>query len=528
MTSATKKLTGSFYTCNSVADYIANWAIDDPEQTVLEPSFGDGIFLNSAISRFTALGNPCPNIIGVELQEAPFSSYMKTHNGIMGYLMDFMDYRCSAKVSAIIGNPPYVRLKRLKTNEREKALSLMQSYGVKMQASGSLWMPFVIHSTELLKEDGKLGFVLPYEITHVKYAYPLWKYLSSNFGKLTICRVYFDFFPDVDVETIVLLAEEKGGTTDWINYEVYETIIDLYSKRVFHSSTISIMDVVSSQKPFERDLLPESTSRIVRNMRIRKELGKLLDDCKFKIWYVSGNKSFFNLTKEDVQRLEINPINLKKSLINSKQISANANTGIETGRITTHDYLFYPSVIGDKEKAYIEQGEKQGINHGYKCRVRNPWYLTPCLEIPELVLTVFGDVPKLLLNDGGFYVSNSLLSGFSKGADKEKEIICRWYNSLTLLSIETTIHSLGGGTLVLIPGETDRLEIVSSFPKDKIEDTYKKLSAFALNNGIEQLYKYGDEIVLHELYGLEENEIEEIRKAVLLYRKWRNPEVRRG
>ena len=115
------------------------------------------------------------------------------------------------------------------------------------------------------------------------------------------------------------------------------------------------------------------------------------------------------------------------------------------------------------EEAYIKQGEKLGINARYKCRVRKPWYLTPGLEIPDIVLTVFGDTPKMMMNDAGYYISNSLLGGFSSGSSA-RELICRWYNSLTLLSIETNIHSLGGGTLVLIPGETDKLEIIAGFP----------------------------------------------------------------
>ena len=47
----TQKSTGSFYTCSSIADYIANWAIETPNTCVLEPSFGDGIFIDSAIGQ---------------------------------------------------------------------------------------------------------------------------------------------------------------------------------------------------------------------------------------------------------------------------------------------------------------------------------------------------------------------------------------------------------------------------------------------------------------------------------------------
>ena len=313
MDAASKKHTGSFYTCNAVADYIAKWAIESPEARVLEPSFGDGIFIDSAISRFLELVNSQPAIIGVEMQAEPFDSYIKNHAAVLGYQMDFMDYRATAPINAIIGNPPYVRLKNLASDEREKALRLVRSYGVVMQTSGSLWMPFIIHSTEMLSEGGKLGFVLPYEITHVRYAFELWKYLSENFGQITICRIFRDFFPDVDVETIVLLAEKKGKSTDSVDYKVFDTISDLYNGKMNHASKVPIDEIVSLQKPFARELVSGSIGGILDSLRKSGKLAKLVDDCKFKIGYVSGNKGFFHPSENMIRQYGIKEINLKNA-----------------------------------------------------------------------------------------------------------------------------------------------------------------------------------------------------------------------
>ena len=243
MNTETKKKTGSFYTCNTIADYIAKWAIDTPNAIVLEPSFGDGIFIESALPRFAELGNQSPKIVGVEIQEGPYNLFIRNHPEIDGHVMDFMDYHPSKKINVVIGNQPYVSLKNLKAVDREKALQVASLYGIKMQTSGSLWMPFIIHATGMLAKSGKLGFVLPYEITHVRYAFTLWKHLSENYGKITICRVFHDFFPDVDVETIVLLAEQKGSKTNTVDYKVFETIADLYQDNAYIESCISIDNI---------------------------------------------------------------------------------------------------------------------------------------------------------------------------------------------------------------------------------------------------------------------------------------------
>ena len=96
------------------------------------------------------------------------------------------------------------------------------------------------------------------------------------------------------------------------------------------------------------------------------------------------------------------------------------------------------------------------------------------------------------------------------------------------MSVEITIHSLGGGTLVLIPGETDKLEIISNFPAKKIESTYQKISDFAKNHSTAEIYLYGDTVVLKEIYGFSDETIRNIRNSLLTLRNWRNPEKRRG
>ena len=139
----------------TIADYIVNWALGERDRTVLEPSFGDGIFIDAAIKHFNDNGNTNPEIIGIELQEKPFQMFMKKHPSVLGYKMDFMDFEINKPINAIVGNPPYVGLKKLKKDDRQKALNRMATYGVSMPSSASMWMPFLIHSSELLSTNGK-------------------------------------------------------------------------------------------------------------------------------------------------------------------------------------------------------------------------------------------------------------------------------------------------------------------------------------------------------------------------------------
>ena len=54
------RLTGSYYTSQRIADYMAAWALRDRSDTLLEPAFGDGVFLDAAFNRFSRLATIRP------------------------------------------------------------------------------------------------------------------------------------------------------------------------------------------------------------------------------------------------------------------------------------------------------------------------------------------------------------------------------------------------------------------------------------------------------------------------------------
>ena len=59
----TQKLRGGYYTPQMIADFLCKWSIQKNTERVLEPSCGDGNFIESAILRFKELG-----IVGEQLK----------------------------------------------------------------------------------------------------------------------------------------------------------------------------------------------------------------------------------------------------------------------------------------------------------------------------------------------------------------------------------------------------------------------------------------------------------------------------
>jgi hypothetical protein len=528
VTVVNQKLTGSFYTQSKVAESVVNWAILDSNDKVLEPSFGDGIFIDKSICRFRTLGNFNPSITAVEIQPEVVKYVRKQFNigNLRTLTTDFLSLNFNNQFDAVVGNPPYVGIKNLPSKQKDTAWQVIENYSVQCPDNGSLWFPFVLHATAAIKTGGRLAFVLPFEITYTRYAYGLWKILAQNFSSLSICRIYEDFFPKVDVETVLLFTEGKGGKTTYINYNIYNTVDDFMDKKMLQCQRIEISDIVDGKKPFVSSLLIPMQQKLLQGLENRGVIKPIIESCKFKIGYVSADKDYFHPNADVVAHYSIPKRNLYPAILNAKEINGGTGIGIEVLKGECSSNLYLPNKITKGDRLYIQRGEVMAVHKRYKCSQRKPWYITPNVEIPDVILSVFGEIPKMVVNRGKYTVSNSLLCGHLKGISA-KQLLCRWYNSLTLLSLELNVHSLGGGSFVIIPSEADRLKIVNDIPQEKITDIFNQLDKTVKKLNVEAAYALGNKIVLQDIYGLSDNNIKIINEAIQTLRSWRNPVKRR-
>ena len=524
---ALKKKTGSYYTCEKITEFMARSIINNSSTRVLEPSFGDGIFIEAIQNRFKKIGNSTAEIYGVEIQKEIYENFCK-RNAIKDVICDdFMKIKNLPEMDAVIGNPPFVRIRNLDKSSKENALNASLEMGIDMQTSGSLWMPFILHSCKFLKKDGSLSFVLPYEITYVKYAFPLWLFLKRNFSNITIVRIQKDFFPDVDVETVILTATGFGGDTNIVNYCLYKSTDDLFDNNHANTNIININDILSGERPFVMALLTEKQRKLIAVLKENNFLTPINKLCKFKIGYVSAHKEYFHPTDQTIRAYNLPNTNLTPIITNMKEINK-SKAGLYLNEGCFSQKLYLPKSITEYDQTYIDYGLSQNVHKRYKCKQRKPWYVTPDVNIPDMVLTVFGNIPKLLINSGKYNVTNSLLCGYiKKDAISAENIASRWYNSLTLLSIELQVHSLGGGVLVLVPGEADTIMVLSELPNTINKDFSNQINRLLVDGKTEEAYQLGDSYIFNNSATLGENDLKIIREALDVLRTWRMPERRK-
>lgn len=153
---------------------------------------------------------------GVEIHAASATAAnakLATHGALAQIAIgDFFDQGPPpAKYDAVIGNPPYVRYQQFSGDARAKSLQAALAQGVRLTGLASSWAAFTIHASHFLKEDGRLGLVLPAELLTVNYASQVRRFLLDRFAKVRLVLFEELVFPDVLEEVVLLLAEGSGG-----------------------------------------------------------------------------------------------------------------------------------------------------------------------------------------------------------------------------------------------------------------------------------------------------------------------------
>lgn len=515
-----RKSLGSYYTPQPVADFMADWVIRFTGERILEPSFGEGSFLRAAAESASRRGIGNVNLIGVEIDEPPFRRAVA--NGVIAgdnaHLGNFLSMQPFG-VHAVLGNPPYVRLRQLSSDQRQPALDLApRALGEPLDPAGSLWLPFVLHAMRFLESGGRMALVLPYELTHVRYARPLWRELGKHFGSIRIIRIHERPFPDILQDVVILLADKFGTSTSSVQFEAFERIRDLISGRPVVNERILIDSIIRGEKSFVAALLSDELRQLLDSSVANKTTpaNRLV---RFNIGYVAGDKDFFHPDPKEVDKFSIPRESLFPSVVSTRAVRGGGLRTTSLGPDRRSDlFLPNPDSLSLGERRYVSSGEDTGVSKRYKCRIRTPWYVVPGVKAPDLLLSVFSERPILLINDDMLFASNSLLCGFSLGYPSA-EIAAAWYSSLTLLSLEMEVHSLGGGVMVLIPGEVGKIRLPNRVSSDS---AHLHRIDLALQNGDpSSAYRLGDEPILMQQAGFTAKDVEVVRHGIDVLAYWR-------
>lgn len=181
------------------------------------------------------------------------------------------------------------------------------------------------------------------------------------------------------------------------------------------------------------------------------------------------------------------------------------------------------------QKKYIELGEKNGDNTGYKCKIREKWYRIPSVWVPDAFFLRRNNLyPKFVLNCCNA-VSTDTMHRIKFNNDIEPErIVLSYYNSISFAFTEICGRSYGGGVLEILPGEVGNVlvPILDCVPIEKVKEILHQVDEIVRNGeNIEKALDLVDNSILGEYLHVNEKTCSMARG---IWKKMQHRRLKRG
>lgn len=527
-----EKLRGGFYTPKTIVDFILKWAVNVNENyNILEPSCGDGAFLEQIKqNKFSYNSITAIEINEVEAEKARSLNLPKT-TVITGDFFKFCN-STEKRFSLSIGNPPYIRYQFFDKDQRAEAEKIFVKAGLRYSKLTNSWAPFVVGSSLLLKEKGKLGFVLPAELLQVSHAKQIRNFLAHFYSKINIISFRKLVFPNIQQEVILLLCEKNDNSPHHIEHIELENADELQTLDVTKlKSPEKKIDFKSNKWTFY--FLDQNEIDFIEKLLHQDTILPLRSYATVEVGMTTGYNEFFTVPLSTITNYQLQEY-AKPMVGRSVQVSGIIFTeedwkaNIQAG--SRAFFLHFPQrkeiEKNDKALEYIRQGEKEEIHKGYKCRIRDEWQIVPSTWISEALFTRRNNIhPRLIINQAKAYTTDTMhrvtVNKTVKFPTLKKidltALVGSYYNSLTLAFAEICGRSHGGGALELMPNEVEDILLPYNEANAKIVEQIDGMMRD--KESIEAILKFTDPIILKEGCGFSDLEI---RMANNIWRKLLN------
>ena len=525
--SAIAKDLGAFYTPARVAEFLIHWATRSANDTILDPSFGGGIFLKAAAERLSELGgSPEISVFGAELDTESFhvtASAVKAFGVLRPNLYQGNFFSIAAGIArrftAVVGNPPFIRYQQFNGEVRASAAALLRKEGVRIPELASSWAPFIVASAGLLEQGGRLAMVVPMELCHATYGIPILAFLARSFRSVQFLSFEERLFPDLSQETLLLLADDRGAHDAKLLWKHLRDVkalrrVEVAGGRIPGATRLDSAAISSGQRRLVEQFLPKKARELYAHLRRHPRVSMLQTIADVGIGYVTGANDFFHLSPDAARDLAIPQECLRPAVCRGRALvglrltrqdwDAACRNGDASYLLSLEGRRNLPRAVED----YIRAGEKRGVHKAYKCRVRHPWYIVPHVHKADAFLTYMsGQAPRLVVNEAEAVAPNTLhvVRSLPLLPVPAHQLAIGWQTSLTELSTELEGHAMGGGLLKLEPKEAGRVLVALPDPGTS-RDVCASLDVIARHGRIGTVRETVDRMILRERVGLTEDE----------------------
>ncbi|WP_459202075.1 Eco57I restriction-modification methylase domain-containing protein [Methanococcus sp. CF] len=517
--STEQKLRGGYYTPKALSDFMIRIYKDRPLNKILEPSCGDGVFLES-ILEILDLSNIKVDAVELDPLEAEKSRLKVSNNPeITVFNEDFIlcyDTIKKKKYDLVVGNPPYIRYQYLSKEQRELQAKILESNGMKPNKLINAWVCFVVECVQLLNDTGCISMVLPAEILQVAYAKDLRQYLSNSLSKITIVTFEELVFEGIEQEIVVFMGEKNPDIPPEKCEVCVTELKNLDSLGDFDIESLEYQPINHNTGKWTKYFLSNHENLLIEDIQKNERFKPLKEYGIINVGITTGNNDYFSINAETVEEYDLKNVSLpligRSSQVHGVYFTKedwdkNIKKGAKAFLISFPEIPFekYP----EKHQSYITKGEEEEANKGYKCRIRNQWYVVPSIWVPDaFFLRRNYGVPKFVLNNIDAVSTDTMHRiKFNEEVNREKMLLS-YYNSITFAFTEIKGRSYGGGVLEILPGEVGEVILpnLQDMAMSDVRSLIDKIDCHIRNNkNIESLLDELDEKILVNHLGIEKD-----------------------
>lgn len=515
--SSEQKLRGAYYTPLKLAKKMVDFFKDDLSiKSILEPSCGDGVFVDALLESQFLSQHKRVTAIEIEKKEAEkLSEKLKDNSNIDVVNGDFFEFYHKHKdmdtYDLILGNPPYIRYQYLEEKQRSEMAEILTSHGMKANKLINTWVGFMVACVHMLSDNGKIAFVIPAEILQVAYAEDLRLFLSNKLSKITLLTFEELVFPGIEQEVVVFIGE-KGDSEKGIKIVELNNLEDLENLNIYENGFQKLNHV---HEKWTKYFTTIQENQLISDLKRDNKFQTLSETGIINVGITTGNNKYFSVNKKIVEKYDltdvVRPLIGRSSHAHSvyfkeEDWKENVDQGKSAYLIDFPDTLLEKYSRGQKD--YIEFGEKNGENTGYKCKIREKWYQIPSVWVPDAFFLRRNNLyPKFVLNCCAAVSTDTMHRiKFKEGIEPER-IILSYYNSISFAFTEICGRSYGGGVLEILPGEVGKVlvPVLDCVPLEKVREVLHQVDQIVRNGeNIEKALDIVDNGILKEYLGIDE------------------------
>ena len=146
---------------------------------------------------------------------------------------------------------------------------------------------------------------------------------------------------------------------------------------------------------------------LIQRVRFNSRFVKFSGFGIINVGITTGNNSYFSITEDTCKKYHLEDVTLP--LIGRSSHAHGIKFTVKDGAKNTVDgkrvrLISFPESIPydkypAKHRAFIALGESRGENEGYKCSIRDRWYIVPSVWIPDAFFLRRNNLyPKFVLN----------------------------------------------------------------------------------------------------------------------------------